>query len=253
MRPACGDCLTQAHVGSICPECLRASLPSTSVRLRQWNAAQHMLVTRLLIAVNAGVFLWTLLGGVSGILSGSNINRRQFDLALSSIFIDNGEWWRLVTAGFLHFGVFHVAMNMLLLFQLGQLLETGIGRTRFALLYAASLLGGSLGALLLSPNALTGGASGAVFGLMAAATVGLRQRGINPFQTGIGATLVLNLLITFAIPGVSIGGHLGGAIVGGAVGYVMLEPRWNRDTPLIGIIAPIVASVLCVAVSIALV
>lgn len=223
------------------------------MRLRQWNAAQHMLITRLLIAVNAGVFLWTLLGGVSGILSGSNINRRQFDLALSSIFIDNGEWWRLFTAGFLHFGVFHVAMNMLLLFQLGQLLETGIGRARFALLYGASLLGGSLGALLLSPNALTGGASGAVFGLMAAATVGLRQRGINPFQTGIGATLVLNLLITFAIPGVSIGGHLGGAIVGGAVGYVMLEPRWNRDTPLIGIIAPIVASVLCVAVSIALV
>ena len=253
MRPACGDCLTQASVGSICPDCLRASLPSASVRLRQWNAAQHTLITRLLIAVNAGVFLWTLLGGVSGILSGSSINRRQFDLALSSIFIDNGEWWRLVTAGFLHFGVFHVAMNMLLLFQLGQLLETGIGRTRFALLYTASLLGGSLGALLLSPDALTGGASGAVFGLMAAATVGLRQRGINPFQTGIGTTLVLNLLITFAIPGVSIGGHLGGAIVGGAVGYVMLEPRWNRDAPSIGIIAPIFASVLCVALSIALV
>ena len=155
------------------------------MRLRQWNAGQHMFVTRLLIAVNGGVFLWTLLGGVTGILSGSNINRRQFDLALSSVFIENGEWWRLVTAGFLHFGVFHIAMNMLLLFQLGQLLETGIGRTRFALLYAASLFGGSFGALLLSPNALTGGASGAVFGLMAAASVGLRQRGINPFQTGI--------------------------------------------------------------------
>jgi len=203
-----------------------------------------MFVTRLLIAVNAGIFLWTLLGGVSGILSGSNINRRQFDLALSSVFIENGEWWRLATAGFLHFGVFHIAMNML---------ETGIGRTRFALLYTTSLLGGSLGALLLSPNALTGGASGAVFGLMAAATVGLRQRGINPFQTGIGATLVLNLIITFAIPGVSIGGHLGGAIVGGAVGYVMLEPRWNRNTPSLAIAAPIITSVLCVAVALSLV
>jgi membrane associated rhomboid family serine protease len=237
----------------MCPDCLRASLPSAGVRLRQWNAAQHMFVTRLLIAVNAGIFLWTLLGGVSGILSGSNINRRQFDLALSSVFIENGEWWRLATAGFLHFGVFHIAMNMLLLFQLGQLLETGIGRTRFALLYTTSLLGGSLGALLLSPNALTGGASGAVFGLMAAATVGLRQRGINPFQTGIGATLVLNLIITFAIPGVSIGGHLGGAIVGGAVGYVMLEPRWNRNTPSLAIAAPIITSVLCVAVALSLV
>lgn len=216
------------------------------MRFRQWNAGQHMFVTRLLIAVNGGIFLWTLLGGVTGILSGSNINRRQFDLALSSVFIENGEWWRLVTGGFLHFGVFHIAMNMLLLFQLGQLLETGIGRTRFALLYAASLFGGSLGALLLSPNALTGGASGAVFGLMAAASVGLRQRGINPFQTGIGATLVLNLLITFAIPGVSIGGHLGGAVVGALVGYAMLEPRWNREMPWISLAAPITASVVCV-------
>ena len=90
---------------------------------------------------------------------------------------------------------------MLLLFQLGQLLEPAIGRIRFALLYFAALLAGSAGALLLSPNALHGGASGAVFGLMGAAFVGLRNRGVNPFSTGLGTVLMLNLLLTFTHPG----------------------------------------------------
>ena len=109
----------------------------------------------------------------------------QFDLGLAGPFLPStGEWYRLVTAGFLHFGIIHLAFNMLLLFQLGQLLEPAIGRVRFGLLYFAALLGGSAGALLLQPNALHGGASGAVFGLMGAAFVGMRNRGVNPFSTG---------------------------------------------------------------------
>ena len=136
---------------------------------------------------------------------------------------------------------------MLLLWQLGELLEPALDRARFALLYFASMLGGAAGALLLSPDALTGGASGAVFGLMAAATVGLSLRGVNPFRTGIGATLLINLLITFTIPNISVGGHLGGAAMGAAVGYVMLEPRWKRPAPwmswaagVVGIVASLV-------------
>ena len=133
-----------------------------------------------------------------------------------------------MTSGFVHFGIIHLAFNMLLLFQLGQLLEPAIGRVRFGLLYFAALLGGSAGALLLQPNSLHGGASGAVFGLMGAAFVGMRNRGVNPFSTGLGATLMLNLVITFAIPGISIGGHIGG-IVGGAIGgYAVLAPRHMR-------------------------
>jgi membrane associated rhomboid family serine protease len=172
-------------------------------------------------------------------------------MALSLYFIDNGEWYRLISSGFLHYGLFHVGMNMFLLWQLGQLLEPALGRGRFTLLYFAAMLGGSAGALALSPNALTGGASGAVFGLMAAAAVGLHQRGINPMKTGIGATLVLNLLITFAIPGISVGGHVGGALMGAAVGYAMLEPRWNRTAAWIAWAAPVVgmvASVFFIAV-----
>jgi membrane associated rhomboid family serine protease len=193
-----------------------------------------------LIALNAFVFLWTLAG------SGS-LDQRQFDLGLSLVYVQNGEWYRIVTSGFLHFGLLHVGMNMLLLWQLGQLLEPALGQWRFSLLYFASMFGGAAGALLLTPDGLTGGASGAVFGLMAAAAVGLQQRGVNPMRTGIGGTLILNLLITFMIPGISIGGHVGGALTGAAVGYAMLEPRWTRSSPAIAWIAPVVAMILSVA------
>ena len=242
-RPACSQCLTQADIGSLCAECLRRAKPATRERIRVWNAAQSVLVTRAIIGLNAVVFVWVLFG-TDRYIGGGVINGRELDMALSQFFIDNGEWYRLISSGFLHFGLFHVGMNMFLLWQLGVLLEPALGRARFALLYFVSMLGGSVGALVLSPNALTGGASGAVFGLMAAAFVGLQQRGVNPLKTGIGATLILNLLITFTIPGISIGGHLGGALMGAAAGYAMLEPRWNRDNPWIGWVAPILGMVL---------
>jgi membrane associated rhomboid family serine protease len=172
-------------------------------------------VTRTIIAINIVVYFWTVAGN------------REFDLGLSKFYIDNGEYYRIISSGFLHFSILHVGMNMFLLWQLGQLLESAMGRVRFTSLYFICMIGGAIGALILEPNALTGGASGAVFGLMAAAAVGLHQRGVNPFRTGIGTTLILNLVITFAIPGISIGGHLGGALTGAALGYVMLKPRWR--------------------------
>lgn len=245
-RPACNNCLTQADVGSHCVDCVRRARPPRREQLRYWNAARPDLVTRSLVAVNVVVYLWVV-SGQSMLSNRGFINDRELRLGLSKSFIDAGEWYRLVSCGFLHFGILHLAMNMLLLWQLGQILEPALGRGKYILLYIAGLIGGSAGALLMSPNALTGGASGAVFGLMAAAAVGLQQRGINPMRTGIGATLILNLLITFAIPGISIGGHLGGAIVGGAVGYAMLEPRWHRTTPWAGWAAPFIAITFCVA------
>lgn len=247
-RPACNNCLTQADVGSHCVDCVRRARPAKREQIRYWNAARHDLATRSIVAINVVVYLWVL----SGRLVRSDlgiINSRELQLGLSKSFVDNGEWYRLVSCGFLHFGLLHLGMNMLLLWQLGQILEPALGRGKYVLLYLSALIGGSAGALLLSPTALTGGASGAVFGLMAAAAVGLQQRGVNPMRTGIGATLILNLLITFAIPGISIGGHLGGALIGAGVGYAMLEPRWNRATPWAGWVAPVIA----VAFSLALV
>ena len=110
---------------------------------------------------------------------------------------------------------------MLALYVLGELLEPAVGRLRFGLIYFASLLAGSFGALLLEPTAPTVGASGAVFGLMGAAFVVMRSRGINPMESGLGLWIGLNLLITFTIPNISIGGHLGG-LVGGALAALLL-------------------------------
>lgn len=226
------------------------------MRLR--TSGHHDIATRVLVGVNVAFFVWLMAGGERGVLMGSGYNERQASMSLfvGPLFdgvdlfggLADGEWYRVITSGFVHFGILHLAMNMILLWQLGQLLERPLGATRFVLLYFASLLGGSAGVVLAEPNAITGGASGAVFGLMAAAAAGMYQRGVNPFQTGIGALLVLNLVITFSIPGVSIGGHLGGAAVGALVGYAMLEPRWQRSAPVVSWIVPVVAMLGSVAV-----
>ena len=120
---------------------------------------------------------------------------------------------------------------MYFLYFLGTLMEPSIGKVRFALIYVVSLVGGSFGVMLLDPNAATVGASGAVFGLMGAAILAMRARGIDPMQSGLGVTLLLNLAITFFIPGISIGGHLGGLFAGGVIGYVMFEIAERRTIP----------------------
>lgn len=224
-RPCCDDCLTRAAVGSNCPDCLRAARPAASTRVRHWQARHAALVTRSLIAVNLAVFAYITLAEPASL--GGGISRGQFDLGLSARFLLESpvEWYRLLSSGFIHFGVIHVGFNMYLLFQLGNLLEPEVGRVRFGLAYLAALLGGSAGAMVLQPNGLHGGASGAVFGLMGLAFVGFKLRGINPMNTGIGSLLVLNLMITFVIPGISIGGHLGGVLVGAAAAPLLLSPR----------------------------
>jgi membrane associated rhomboid family serine protease len=222
-KPACGDCLVQVSIGSQCVDCIKAARPDVKTRAKFWNARQPTLVTYTLIAINVAVYLWTVNADRSFDLG--RIPHGDYTLALAKTFIQDGQYYRLISSGFLHYGIFHIGMNMLLLFQLGQLLEPAIGRARFALLYFASLLAGSFGALMLQPNGLTGGASGAVFGLMAAAAIGLHRRGVNVFKTGIGTVLILNLVITFTIPGISVGGHLGGAIAGAICGFVILAPR----------------------------
>jgi membrane associated rhomboid family serine protease len=114
---------------------------------------------------------------------------------------------------------------MYLLYQLGGTLEIALGRLKFLSLYLACLAGGSLGALILQPGGLHGGASGAVFGLMGVTAMAYQQRGINPMRTQIGSLLLMNLAITFLVPGISIGGHLGGAVTGGVCALVVTAPR----------------------------
>jgi membrane associated rhomboid family serine protease len=214
-RPICPDCMTTTQVGMRCPECARERTRVQSLG----SLAREPTLTYALIGINVLVALAVFLSGASAtsFRGGSLLS----DGAVSRAAIADHEYWRLITAGFLHAGFFHLAFNMLSLYILGGLLEPGVGRLRFALIYFVSLLAGSFGALLLQPVGQTVGASGAVFGLMGAAIVVLRNRGINLMESGLALWLGLNLLITFAVPGISIGGHIGG-LVGGTVAALLL-------------------------------
>ncbi|MEZ5257454.1 MAG: rhomboid family intramembrane serine protease [Ilumatobacteraceae bacterium] len=184
-------------------------------------------------------------------LGGSQVTQGTFDLGLNRVFIAREWYWRLVTSGFIHFGLIHLGFNMFALWSLGQLLEPITGRLEFALLYLASLLAGSAGVMLLDKNGITGGASGAVFGLFAAAAVALRQRGINPFRTSIGTVLLLNLLLTFTVPGISIGGHLGGLIGGAICGIVVFAPAQRRPPAAVVYLVPVLVGLASVGISVA--
>ncbi|MEA2138853.1 MAG: hypothetical protein QOG56_2003 [Solirubrobacteraceae bacterium] len=221
-RPICPDCMTPTPVGMRCPECSRQK---TKVRTAT-TLTQAPQLTYALIAINVIAFVASSTGGRGLGTSGPVYDKG----VLYASAVADGEWWRIVTAGFLHGGLLHIAFNMYFLYFIGTLLEPAIGRLRFGIIYFVSLVGGSFGALLLTsnPNAGTVGASGAVFGLMGAAILVMRARGIDPMQSGLGVTLLLNLGITFLIPGVSIGGHLGGLFAGGIVGYLMFEVAERR-------------------------
>ena len=134
-----------------------------------------------------------------------------------------------VSGSFLHSGVMHLGMNMLLLWFLSQELEPALGRLRFAILYGVSLIGGSLGVMVLSPLSPTVGASGAVFGLMGGLIVLQLRAKQNPWQSGIGGLVLINLLLTFTIPNISIGGHVGGLLAGAAAGAVLQPIRWPQE------------------------
>jgi membrane associated rhomboid family serine protease len=145
--------------------------------------------------------------------------------------VAEGDWWRLITAAFLHYGPLHLAFNMLALWWFGAAVEETIGRGRYLALYLVSGLAGSAGALLLDPTTPTVGASGAIFGILGAAFVLERQR---TYVLGGGALTViaLNLVFTFTISSISIGGHLGG-LAGGALGMLALS-RFGRGHGVYG-------------------
>jgi membrane associated rhomboid family serine protease len=143
--------------------------------------------------------------------------------------VSSGEWWRLITSGFLHASILHIGSNMLALFFIGRGLEPVLGALRLGLIYFVSLAAGSLGVMILEPGALSIGASGAIFGLMGAYVVFARDRGISVMQSGIGPVILLNLVITFSIPGISKGAHIGGLIGGAAIGWVVVEFGKRRE------------------------
>jgi membrane associated rhomboid family serine protease len=245
-RPICPDCMTPTPVGMRCPECSRQR---TKVRTAQTIRAGGVEVTRVLIGLNVLAFVAELASGAGAV---GNTGGSVFDRGslFGPAIADGHQYYRLLTSGFLHAGFIHIAFNMYLLWVLGQMLEPALGSVRFAAIYFTSLLAGSLGALLVDPNVHTVGASGAVFGLMGAAFVELRARGIDPFQAGIGGLIAINLVISFLIPGIAWGGHIGG-LVGGVLATFALRIGDQLRSRFLGLAGCVALSVVAVVAGIA--
>lgn len=209
-RPICLDDAIDAPVGFLCPDDAQQA-----PRVRRVQRSADAPITRVLVGLLVVAFVGQeVVGGALtrwGVIWGPAIA--------------DGQWYRLVTGAFLHGGLLHIGFNGYLLWQLGHMLEPAMGRARFLGVYAAGLAGGSAGVLLLSWSAPTLGASGAVFGLMGAAMVLLRRAGIDPWRTSIGSLVLLNLVLTFVIPGISIGGHVGGLLGGAAAAATLVGHR----------------------------
>jgi membrane associated rhomboid family serine protease len=173
------------------------------------------------------------------------------------IGVAHGEYYRLITGAFLHdpSNPLHLLFNMYILYWVGTMLEPVLGHLRFSALYFASLLAGSFGALIAEPNRLTVGASGAVFGLMAAAFVFQRARGVDPWRSGLGPVILFNLALPFLFPGlnISIGAHIGGLIGGGIAALAMERIGTVRRGDLLAVLACVVVGVVSVvgAISVA--
>jgi membrane associated rhomboid family serine protease len=225
-NPICPDCMTATPVGMRCPDCSKQKTPVRTMR----SLAVDPIATYVLLAINVAVFF-----GVSSSV------RAEADLVLFDyrVYLGGehgvaaGEWWRLITSGFVHTQFAHLALNMLALFWLGRMIEPALGHARFVAIYFASLLTGSLGVMLLDPEAATRGASGAIYGLLGAAIVMARNRQIDLWQSGLLPIMAINLAITFLIPNISIGAHLGGLAGGLLVTYVVEELARRRRTSMV--------------------
>jgi membrane associated rhomboid family serine protease len=237
-NPICPDCMTPTPVGMRCPDCARQKTPVRTLR----SMAVEPTATYVLIAINVLVFF------------GARSSPQTIaDFVLFGPYVADGEWWRLLTSGFLHDEFWHVGLNMLALFWLGRMIEPALGHARFLAIYFASLLTGSLGVMLLDPNASTRGASGAVYGLLGAAIVMARNRQVDLMQSGLIPILALNLGLTFVMSGrLSVGGHLGGLAGGLLVTFVVEElARRRRSSTVPAVVFCALVAVAAVAGSIA--
>ena len=245
-RPIRVDDAIEAPVGYQCRDCAKGAVPARRLR----DLQVRPVITYGLLVVIGAIFLVTMVDDERTLIE---------TFALRTVLVGDGQWWLLVTSAFLHANLMHVAFNGILLWRLGEMLESHLGPGRFAALYAAGMAGGGLGVVLtgwlfttplgavpvlgdvltIHPGVPTVGASGAVFALMGAAMAGMRNSGVNPWRTDIGGLVLLNLVITFVIPGISVGGHIGGLLAGLAVGRLLFvdRQRIRRSIVLVSIIA----------------
>jgi membrane associated rhomboid family serine protease len=250
-RPICPDCMNEASVGFQCPQCVGVGKQTVRQARTAFGGSLHGdrgYVTIALITVNALVFVGTLvLGGVQAAI-GQGSNRLFAPPTALSILLGvfppavaHGEYWRLITAMFVHFGVLHLAMNMWALWILGRYLERALGPARFTVLYFFCGLGGNVAVYLFgSTGSLAGGASTSLFGLFAVMFLVNRKLGLS--NNGLIVLIVINLGLTFAVPNISILGHLGGLVTGATAGFgVAYAPRSSRTAVQVLVLSGIAA------------
>jgi membrane associated rhomboid family serine protease len=249
-RPACPECLREASVGYQCIDCVNQGRAEHRPRVRRGvtvagaEVPRRPLAVPVLIAVNVLVFAVTVVQ--SGSLNGNYAAQLYQDWVLVPGLVWNGDWWRPLTAGFLHNGPIHLLFNMLALYVLGRDLESVLGHGRFVAVYLTALLGGSAAVMVFyGPTDGVAGASGAVFGLMGALVVVLRRLRF-PLGQVIGL-IVVNVVISVVIPGISLIGHLGGLVVGAAAtAGLVYAPVRNRGAVQAAVIAGLVLLTLAV-------
>ena len=189
---------------------------------RTSRGATDALVTKTLIAINIAIYL-------AGAAQGAGLNNPGGHL-YAKLWLDgpdvaNGGWWRLITAAFLHANVIHIGFNMWVLWAIGWPVENYLGRARFLGLYFVAGLAGSAGALVLTPLAVTVGASGAIFGILGALLI-IEWQTTGRLAGNAMTWIVINLVLTFAIANISIGGHIGGLI--GGILVTLAFANWGR-------------------------
>jgi membrane associated rhomboid family serine protease len=259
-----------AAVGHHCPDCVaegRRSQRTVRTVFGGTLAGRHGQVTKSLIGINVAVAVLAVVvgggravggGGLGGLLGGTTPLHLWGALVagapdVSTTYVSggqvvgsaagvvNGEYHRLLTSMFLHYGILHLLLNMWALWVVGGVLEPLLGRVRFLVLYLVSGLGGGVAVYLTagldvtflgrqlfgSLETPTAGASGAVFGLFAAFYVVLRR--LRRDTSAITVLLVLNLVLTFTVPNISVAGHLGGMLTGAALAIgLAYAPREHR-------------------------
>jgi membrane associated rhomboid family serine protease len=241
--------MRDASVGHQCPECVdegRRSVRPARTAFGGGTVGRHGYVTKALIALNVLLMLLSIASdrggdavaggsGFGGLMGGSTPLTDWGSVLGQALFPDgslhgiaHGEWYRLVTAMFLHYGVVHLLLNMWALWVLGRSLEANLGPARFAALYLVAGFGGNVAAYLFSAaNDTTAGASTSIFGLFAALIVIERRMGRD--ISSVLPILVINLVFTLTVPGISIPGHLGGLATGGLLALVLAyAPRSGR-------------------------
>lgn len=234
-RPACPECLRDASVGRQCVDCVhegRRTVRRGRTVAGASRGGRPPVVVPVLTALNVALFLLT--AAQAGSIGSNNRSALFQEWVLVPGLVAGGDWWRPLTSGFLHYGPLHLVFNMLALWWLGRELEPVLGRARFLAVYLVSLLGGSAAVMLFSPaNSLVAGASGAVFGLMGAMFVIIRRLQLPAGQ--IVGLVVVNLVISVVVPGISLMGHVGGLLLGAAATALLVSLRDRRTLQLSGL------------------